>query len=385
MEKNTLDTNFKSFARKNLNTIAVILVVIVLAIILTVATDGIFLGARNLSNLFRQMSVVTILSSSIFMVILIGGIDLSVGWFMGLLGAITATFMKKMGMDPVAAILLTLAIGAGVGCVHGFLVAYVKVPAFIVTLGGYMVYKGALILVLQGATIAKFPEAYTFFGGAYIPSTLGWVIGAALILIMIAVILRNRRNRSVYNLPLEKKSSTALKIILLIVLIAGFIALMNAYEGIPVPVACMLLVVFIVTMISEKTRYGRFVFSVGGNEEASVYAGINVRKVKFFTFVISGVITAFASVVYTGRLDSATAQAGQNMELDAIAAAVIGGTSLAGGIGKAPMILLGAGLLALIDNGMSLMNISSDLQLIVKGIVLILAVVLDVQSNKNKN
>lgn len=384
MEDKKLSNDFKNFIKKNINTIVIGLVLVIMAIILTIATKGVFISARNLSNLFKQMSVVTILSASIFMIIVTGGIDLSVGVFMGLLGAISATFMNKMGISPLMSILMTLLIGAIAGCLQGFIVAYVKVPSFIVTLGGNMVFKGLLILILQGSTISKFPTSYTFFGGAYIPNSIGWIIGMGIVAFITFIMFSNRKKRTKYGLPIGSMSISISITIMFAIVIFGFIALMNAYEGIPVPVSVMLVFVLIVTIISEKTKFGRFVFALGGNQEAAIFAGINVKKTIFLTFVISGVITACASVVYTGRLDAATAQAGNTMELDAIAAAVIGGTSLAGGIGKAPLVMLGALMLALIDNGMSLLNISSDIQLIVKGVVLVLAVVLDVTSNKNK-
>ncbi len=355
-----------------------------MAIILAIATEGIFLGSRNLSNLFRQMAVVTILSSAIFLIIVTGGIDLSVGWLMGMLGAVSATLMNDVGMGVLPAILITILVGIIATSFHGVMVAFVKVPAFIVTMGGYMIYKGALVLILEGSTISKFPDAYTFLGSAYIPEMVSWIIAAVLILISTYAIFSKRKGRKNYNLSVESTGVAALKCILLAGAIIGFVLLMNDYEGVPVPVAFMFLVVFAVTVISEKTRFGRFIFCIGGNEEAAVYAGINVKKYKYMAYAMSGIITALASVVYTGRLDAATAQAGNTMELDAIASAVIGGTSLSGGIGKAPMILVGALMLALIDNGMSLLNISSDIQLIVKGAVLILAVVLDVTSNNNK-
>ncbi len=369
---------------KNINTIVLIAALGIIAIALAFSTNGIFTTTRNLSNLFRQMSVVTIVGSGIFMVILSGNIDLSVGSLLGLLGGIGAVAMTKWGWDTVPTIILMIAVGALIGSFHGFMVSVVKVPAFIVTLGGYMAYKGLLVRVTNGATISNLTPSFAAIGQEYLPSIVGWILAIAVVALFTIMLFQKRKIRTQYNLENPAMTTTVIKLVLLAALVLGFVWLMNAYEGIPVPVLIMLLMVAVITIIAERTAFGRSVYALGGSSEAARYSGINTRRVTFMTFVIAGIMTAIGSVVYTARLNAATTQAGYLLEMDCIAAVVIGGTSLAGGIGRASKVILGAVLMATIDNGMSLINLPSEWQLVVKGAVLVLAVTLDVSSNRKR-
>jgi D-xylose transport system permease protein len=378
------NSTLKSFFTKNVNTIALVVALLAIAVVLSITTNGIFSSFRNLSNLFRQMSVVTIVASGIFLVILCGNIDLSVGSMVGMLGGIAAIAMTKWHWGTIETILLVLLIGVLIGSMHGYLVAYVKVPAFIVTLGGYMAYRGLLVRITNGATISNLNPAFAKIGQAYLSKTAGWIFAALVIILFIYTTILKRRMRSKFSLKNTSILYDVVKFIILSAILLVFVYLMNAYEGLPFPVLIMLGMVAIVTIIAEKTSFGRSVYAVGGSSEAARYSGIHVSRVAFTTFVISGLTAAIASVVYTARLNAATTQAGYLLEMDAIAAVVIGGTSLAGGIGNATKVMLGAILMAMIDNGMSLLNVQSEWQLVVKGAVLVLAVTLDVMSNKKR-
>jgi len=378
------NSKLKQYFNKNINTIVLVGALIVLAIILSFSTNGIFTSFRNLSNLFRQMAVVTIVGSGIFMVILGGNIDLSVGSLVGLLGGIGAVAMARWGWETVPAILLMVFVGIVAGSFHGFLVSIVKVPAFIVTLGGYMAYKGLLIRVTNGATISNLNPSFAVIGQGYLSNVGGWIFAVALIALYIFLTLRKRKIRAIYNLENPNIAVMVAKIVILAALLIGFILLMNSYEGIPIPVMIMLGAVAGITIIAEKTSYGRSVYAMGGNREAARYSGINIKRVAFITFIISGLMASIGSIVYTARLNAATTQAGYLLEMDAIAAVVIGGTSLAGGVGRASKVILGAALMATIDNGMSLINLQSEWQMVVKGAVLVLAVTMDVLSNRKR-
>jgi len=380
MENNKL----KQYVGKNINTIVLIAALVAIAIALAFSTDGIFTTTRNLSNLFRQMSVVTIVGSGIFMVILSGNIDLSVGSLVGLLGGIGAVAMTKWGWGTVPTIALMIVVGGLIGCFHGFMVAFVKVPAFIVTLGGYMAYKGLLVRVTNGATISNLNPTFAMIGQEYLPIAVGWILAIAVSALFVFMAFRKRKVRTQYNLSNPAMTTTILKLVMLSALVLGFTWLMNSYEGIPVPVLIMLIMVAVITVIAERTSFGRSVYALGGSSEAARYSGINTRRVTFTAFVITGIMAAIGSVVYTARLNAATTQAGYLLEMDCIAAVVIGGTSLAGGIGKASKVIIGALLMATIDNGMSLINLPSEWQLVVKGAVLVLAVTLDVSSNRKR-
>lgn len=384
MNSNIGSSKLRQAISKNFNTVVLVTALLVIGIALALASNGVFSSFRNLSNLFRQMSVVTIVASGIFLVILCGNIDLSVGSLVGLLGGIAAQAMTKWGWGTVETILLILAIGILIGCLHGFLVAHVKVPAFIVTLGGYMAYRGLLVRITKGATISNLNPSFAKIGQAYIPLLAGWIFAALVIILFIFTTTRKRRMRAKYSLENPTVVYDIVKLVILAALVLVFVFLMNSYEGLPIPVLIMLAMVAIVTIVAEKTSFGRSVYAVGGSSEAARYSGINVKRVAFMTFVISGLTAAIASIVYTARLNAATTQAGYLLELDAIAAVVIGGTSLAGGVGRASKVMLGAILMAMIDNGMSLLNVQSEWQLVVKGIVLVLAVTLDVLSNKKR-
>lgn len=384
MNSNIGSSKLKQAISKNINTVVLVTALLLIGIALALASSGVFSSFRNLSNLFRQMSVVTIVASGIFLVILCGNIDLSVGSLVGLLGGIAATAMTKWDWGTFETILLTLAIGILVGSLHGYLVAHVKVPAFIVTLGGYMAYRGLLVRVTKGATISNLNPSFAKIGQGYIPDLAGWIFAVLVIILFIYTTSRRRRMRSKYSLENPAIVYDIVKLAILAAIVLVFVFLMNSYEGLPIPVLIMLAMVAIVTIVAEKTSFGRSVYAVGGSSEAARYSGINVKRVAFMTFVISGLTAAIASIVYTARLNAATTQAGYLLELDAIAAVVIGGTSLAGGVGRASKVMLGAILMAMIDNGMSLLNVQSEWQLVVKGVVLVLAVTLDVLSNKKR-
>lgn len=351
-------------------------------VLFTILTQGKFIGVRNISNLARQMSTVGILGAGMVLVIVTGNIDLSVGSLMGLLGGIAAALMVWQGWGTIETILVVMALGVFASAIQGAIIAYTSVPAFIVTLGGLLVFRGILLGIGKGITIAPLNEDYQMLGQEYLLPILGWVLAGLAIVVVIISFISNRRSRIRYNFEVQSISSMVLKIIGFSALIIVFVLVMNLYKGIPIPVLIMAVVVIIYTFVAQKTTFGRSIYAIGGNLEAAKFSGINVKQKILTVFMMNGVVCAIAGVVYSARINAGIPAAGQSMELDAIAAAIIGGTSMTGGSGKVAGAILGALFMATLDNGMSLLNLEAFWQNIVKGVILVVAVWFDVYTKE---
>lgn len=336
--------------------------------------DGIFLGSRNFSNLLRQSSVTGVLSVGMLMVIVTGQIDLSVGSLVGLAGAIAA-MMQGWGLLPSLA--SALIVGLLIGAAQGTLVAYVNIPAFIVTLGGMLVWAGVTLGLTKGETITVTQPGFRAIGENYIAPVAGIVMAALAIATIAWLNISRHRARRRHNLAVSGISSASARIVLPSALIIVFVYLMNLQGGVPISVFIMLLVALGGAFLTQNTTFGRYLYAIGGNPDAARLSGINLRRRILLTFCIMGVLVGIAALIHTARQGSATPEAGKLMELDAIAACVIGGTSLMGGRGTVFGAILGALIMASLDNGMSLLNFQSYVQPIVKGTVLVAAVGFD--------
>nr|WP_169449881.1 sugar ABC transporter permease [Cohnella laeviribosi] len=343
-----------------------------------------FLTATNLSNLFLQMSVTSILAIGMVLVIVAGHIDLSVGSLVGLTGGIAAILNVWYDWNTIPVIVVTVAIGAAVGFIQGWIIAYKAVPAFIVTLGGMLVFRGILFGISGSVTIAPLSPSLKSIGQSYTSDPIGWAFGIAGLLLVGFLVLRKRASRLRYGFEVEPLAVSLLRMAVIGVLIIGFVAVMNSYKGIPVPFVMVVVLALLFTFISKNTTFGRQIYAIGGNQEAARLSGINIRRRVLMVFVLCNTLAAIAALVLTARLNAATMNAGQNYELDAIAACVIGGTSLIGGSGTIAGALIGALVMASLDNGMSLMNMESFWQYIVKGGILVLAVYVDIYSRNRR-
>jgi len=343
-----------------------------------------FLSPTNLSNLFLQMSVTSILAIGMVLVIVAGHIDLSIGSLVGLLGGIAAMLNVWYEWSAVPVVLVTLAIGAAIGFVQGWIVAYKAVPAFIVTLGGMLMFRGILFGTTGSVTIAPLSNSVKAIGQSYVADPIGWLFGFVGLLAAAYFALRKRAARAKYGFPVEPLAVSILRMAVAGVLILGFVYLMNSYKGIPVPFVMVIVLALIFTFLSKNTTFGRQVYAIGGNPEAARLSGIDIKRKVLIVFVLCNTLAAVAALVLTARLNAATMSAGQNYELDAIAACVIGGTSLMGGVGTITGAIIGALVMASLDNGMSLMNLESFWQYIVKGGILVLAVYIDIYSRQRK-
>ena len=373
--------NFSNL-KMNIRTYTMISVLLGIWVILTWITGGTFLSSRNLALLVRQAAVTSVLALGMVLVIVAGNIDLSVGSVLGLCGGIAAMLQVKMGWSTIPAILATMLLGALIGVWQGFWVAYKKVPAFIVTLGGYMIFRGVLLGVTKSVTISLSSPAFKAIGQAYLPKEIGLGLAAVAVAATAIMILKTRASREKYGFSTPPFYQTIFKICIFSVLIIVFTIVMNNYEGIPVPVVILLCLTLIITFVATKTKFGRCVYAIGGNPEAARLSGINIKRITLLIFVIMGLLSSIAGIILTARLNAATISAGTMAEMDAIAACVIGGTSLMGGVGSIPLALIGALVMASLDNGMSLLNTESFWQQIIKGLILVIAVWVDMTTKK---
>lgn len=343
-----------------------------------------FLSATNLSNLFLQMSATAILAIGMVLVIVAGHIDLSVGSLVGLTGGIAAMLNVWYDWSTIPVIIVTVAIGAAIGFIQGWIIAYRAVPAFIVTLGGMLMFRGILFGTTGSVTIAPLSPSLKSVGQAYIADMIGWIIGIVALLIAAYLVLRKRNSRTRYGFDVEPLAVSILRMVVTGTFILGFAYLMNSYKGIPVPFIMVVVLALVFTFITKNTTFGRQVYAIGGNPEAARLSGINIKRRVLTVFILCNTLAAIAALVLTARLNAATMSSGQNAELDAIAACVIGGTSLMGGAGTIVGAVIGALVMASLDNGMSLMNMESFWQYIVKGGILVLAVYVDIYSRQRK-
>lgn len=378
--------------------------VIALAIIwlgLTILTDGIFISSRNLYNLAVQSSVVGILSTGMVLVIVARHIDLSVGSVLGVIG-MTIAFLQKdiFPLEAVwnwpMAIVAGLLLGIVIGIWQGFWVAYQSVPAFIVTLAGYLMFRGGTFLITSGRTVAPLNPTYQLLGGGidgsigYFPS---WILGLVSVFFVIIISLRSRKKCQAHGFPCKPVWAELTTILLWSGAIVSFVMVMNSYykprteipRGIPIPVLILIAVVIVMTFIARKTRFGRHVFSFGGNPEAAELAGINVKMLTMKIFVIMGILCTIAAVIATARLNAGVNSLGTLTELNVIAAAVIGGSSLSGGKGTIPGAIMGAVIMQSLESGMVLLGVSSAMRQVIIGLVLIVAVWFDIKYNKSRN
>lgn len=359
-----------------------VIALVLIAIIFSFLTNGEFLTSRNLSNLFRQMAVISILSIGMTLVIVAGHVDLSVGSLVGLTGGIAAILQVWYGWSTVSAILAALLVGILLGFWQGWWVAYRGIPSFIVTLGGMMIFRGILLGISKGETIAPLQDSFLSIGQSYLPYVPGYILAVVSIVLLFYFTYRNRVKRQKLGLQVNSLSADYGKAAAYSLLILLFVYMMNRYYGIPVPILIVLLLALIFSFVATKTGVGRYIYAIGGNPEAARYSGIDIKKYLLAVFVIMGALSAIAGIVLTSRLDAATVGAGQMFELDAIAACVIGGTSLMGGTGSIVGSIIGALVMVSLDNGMSMMDVEPYWQFIVKGMILILAVWLDISTKR---
>ena len=388
--KESLGTALKSAVRNNMRQYTMIAALLLIWAFFTILTGGIFLSSRNISNLFMQMVTFAIMTSGMVLVMVAGTIDLSAGSVLGTLGALAAWLMAS-GINPVFAIIITLIGGFVVGCWHGYWVAFRKVPAFIVTLASMMAFKGITLLITGGQTIDITNDGFKSIGVGYIPNIpfFGDSMNyTSLILVILAAALffiatiRTRQKRIKNGFTVLRPSLEIAKIIIIISAIIGLGMFFVNHRGIQYAILILVAAAIIFTIITTRTPFGRLVYAIGRNIDAARLSGVNVQKTTMGIWMLMGVMAAVGALVYTARTGSAETAAGTGFELEIIAACIIGGTSTTGGIGTIFGAIIGALVMASLNNGMELMSWHIMYQYIVKGMILLLAVWIDVANRK---
>lgn len=350
---------------------------------------GLFLQPRNFSNLMRQASVTGVLAVGMLMVIVAGQIDLSVGSLVGLAGGIAAIAQGWLGWSLAPSLAAGIAVGVVIGALQGALTAYLNIPAFIVTLGGLLAWRGVILGLSKGETIPINLPGFKMIGQDYVAPIVGWALALLAIASIAFVNLRRNRARRRHGLGAAGMTATILRIVVPAALVVAFVYWMNSYEiapgrfaGIPIPVFILLAVALFGAFITQNTTFGRYLYAIGGNPDAARLSGISLRRHILAVFCLMGALAGVAAIILTARVGSGSPDAGVLLELDAIAACVIGGTSLMGGRGTVFGALLGALIMASLDNGMSLKNVEPYTQQIVKGAILVAAVGLDMAGRR---
>jgi putative multiple sugar transport system permease protein len=385
--------SIKDFLRNNVRQYAMLIALVFIMLFFQVATKGILLVPMNVTNLVLQNAYVFILAIGMTLTILTGGnIDLSVGSIVAFIGALCGTFIITMKMSVGMGIGLALLVGLAIGMWQGFWIAHVRLPSFIITLAGQLVFRGLTVFMLKGLTINPFPKSFQQISSGFVPDLIGGegaelnitalVAGAVIAAIYVLAQLRQRiyRRRNGYE------GSAAPLFAAKVVSVVGVIALASywlaKYRGLPIIFIIIGILIVAYSFFTSRTVPGRYLYAMGGNEKAAQLSGINTNKVLFFAYVNMGVMAAIAGIAVSSRLNAASPLAGNNFELDAIAACFIGGASASGGIGTIVGAIIGALVMGVLNNGMSIMGIGSDIQMVVKGLVLLAAVAFDVISKR---
>ncbi|WP_172195286.1 multiple monosaccharide ABC transporter permease [Saccharibacillus qingshengii] len=376
--------------KNNVRQYGMIIALVVIMILFTVLTGGLLVKPINITNLILQNSYILVLAIGMVLVIITGHIDLSVGSVAAFVGALSAIMMVDWGLPAWIAVIASLAAGALIGAWQGFWVAYVKIPAFIVTLAGMLLFRGLTMIVLEGQSISPFPDGFTKISSGFVPNLadtatnlVAILAGVAFTVLYILNELRGRREQARYNFEVTSTGLFVLKLAVIAIVINAFTFMLASYAGIPNILVLLFVLILAYSFMMNKTVMGRHIYALGGNEKAAGLSGIKTKKVTFWVFVNMGVLAAVSGLIFAARLDAATPRAGTNFELDAIAACFIGGASAAGGIGTVFGAIIGGLVMGVLNNGMSLIGLGIDWQQGIKGLVLLLAVAFDIY-NKNK-
>ncbi|BBY48728.1 ABC transporter permease [Mycolicibacterium arabiense] len=383
-------SRLKTALRGNFRQYGMVVALVLIVILFQVWTSGILLKPLNVTNIVQQNGYILILAIGMVIVIISGHIDLSVGSIAGFVGAMSAVLMIRYDMPWPVAVVVCLLLGALIGAWQGFWIAYVGIPSFIVTLAGMLVFRGATQYLLEGQSIAPFPRSFSQVSSGFLPEVGGaslyhWPTVILGVFVMAAAIwqqVRQRRTQTRYGFDVLPLVWFIAKCAAIVAALAAFTLLLASYRGVPV-VGIILAVAFVLyAFLMRSTVFGRQVYAVGGNVAAARLSGVKTKRVTFLVFVNMGLLSALAGLLFAARLNSATPQAGIGMELEAIAAAFIGGASANGGVGTVFGAIIGGFVLGVLNNGMSLIGIGSDIQQLIKGLVLLAAVGFDVYNKK---
>ncbi len=382
--------NLQKTLRQNIREYGMYIALFVIMLIFTITTEGIFISPRNISNLLNQTGYIAVLAVGMTLVIVIRHIDLSVGFLAGFLGAIAAVALVQWNLPVYVVIPLVLVLGAIAGLITALPIAQLGIPSFVASLAGWLIYRGLLLLVTESTGTIIIPDAtFNALGNSYIPDLpleglLPGVHKVTLLLGLIGIVLfvlgqiNDRKQKQAYNFEILPMDLFVLKLVFVSAIVGAITWVLSGYNGLSWTVVIVLIVLAIYHFITTQTVLGRHIYAVGGNPEAAELSGINVKRIIYVVFGSMGMLSALSGILFTARLQSATTTAGTLFELDAIAAAYVGGVSAAGGVGKVIGSIIGALVMLSLTSGMNLMGIGIAYQYVVRGLVLVAAVIFDV-------
>ena len=378
------------FLKQNLREYGMLLSLVAIMVFFQVMTDGTLLQPLNLTNLVLQNSYIIIMALGMLLVIVAGHIDLSVGSVCGFVGALAAVLMVNYEWHFVPATIVCLVVGALIGAAQGWFVAYFHIPSFIVTLAGMLVFKGLALALLNGQSVGPFPENFQKLSSGFIPDVFGGtdlrltslLMGVLVVLTMVVMAWRVRGNQQLHGMETEPMVLFASRNAVFAMILVALSWLLATYKGLPNVLIIMFVLMVAYDFVTSRTTIGRRIYALGGNEKAARLSGIRTERLAFYTFVNMGVLAALAGLVFAARLNTATPKAGLGFELDVIAACFIGGASASGGVGKVMGAVIGAFVMGVMNNGMSILGIGIDYQQVIKGLVLLAAVCVDVYNKK---
>uniref|UniRef100_UPI003515CC1D multiple monosaccharide ABC transporter permease n=1 Tax=Pseudooceanicola nanhaiensis TaxID=375761 RepID=UPI003515CC1D len=379
-----------AFLKTHLREYGILFALIAIMLFFQVATGGILLKPVNLTNLILQNSYIVIMAIGMLMVIVCGHIDLSVGSVLGFVGALAAVMIVNWGVPWLLAGVICLGVGAVIGAGQGFWIAYFRIPSFIVTLAGMLVFKGLTLWLLEGQSVGPFPAQFRLISSGFVPDLLGGaemnlfslLIGIAVASLILGLAIRTRRQEQTRGINDEPFAFFAVKNALIFAALVYMSWLMADFRGLPNVFIVMALLIAVYSFVTSRTTFGRRIYAIGGNEKAASLSGINSQRLTFLTFANMGMLAALAGLVFAARLNTATPKAGIAFELDVIAAVFIGGASMSGGVGTVVGAVIGAFIMGVMNNGMSILGIGIDWQQVIKGLVLLAAVIFDVMNKK---
>jgi D-xylose transport system permease protein len=390
--------------RANLQTYGLIGAAIIIWILFAILSPNhSFIGARNISNLFRQMTVTAIMSVGMVLIIVTGGIDLSVGRLAGFVSIVVALCQSQLwpallpqllpGTDPLSvqtvttilSVVIGILAGVLIGVIQGYIIAQLSVPSFIVTLGGLWALSGVNLIVTQGQTVSARQDFFLGIANGYLPTLAGTILAVVVAIFLFVNMVLSRQRKLKYGFELPPIALDVLKAGASAAVVFLYVYVVNQYNGVQVPVLILAVVAMVVNYVSNNTRFGRYAYAIGGNREAARLSGVNIRNNIFMIFILMGFLAGISGVVLASYVGGGTPGAGTGMELDVIAACILGGTSTLGGEGTILGAMVGALIMATLTNGLQLMNVPTEWQYVVKAAVLILAVYIDVRLRKNRS
>ena len=384
---NQLTTYFKNNLRQN----GMVMALVFIMVLFQILTGGILFRSMNVNNLILQNAYVLILATGMLLCILTGNIDLSVGSVVAFIGAVVAVMMVDWGLPVPVAIFLALVSGIAIGAFHGYFIAYMHIPAFIVTLAGMLIWRGLTMVILKGQTKAPFEKSFQALAAGYLPgqdikigglNAIALLLGLVVAVLFIIGLLQSRKSKLKYGFEVVTFWIELIKIAIIVVAIGLLSISLADYNGIPIVLILLMGLILLYTFITQRTIIGRHIYALGGNEKAAKLSGVKTQRVMFLVYTNMGMLAALAGIIVAGRLNAATPKAGTNFELDAIASCFIGGASASGGIGTIVGAIIGGLVMGVLNNGMSIMGVGVDWQQAIKGMVLLVAVIFDVATKK---